>query len=265
VRGLVDTPHGQLHYREAGSGDPPLVLFHPTPRSSDNFAELMPLLAPHRRVVALDTLGYGGSDHPPKRLTIEGHAGVAVGVLDALGIERAVVIGQHTGSKTAVEVAAAYPERVDRLVLLGPYYWREEERQRGLEDTGMWSPLELKADGSHLLELWRENMDETKDAALNQRLVVDALQAGPETFHDGHWASASYAQAERLPAIRCPTLIVWDRGDLELHDRINFHRDGIAEAIADVRVVELGGPRSGSYFVNHMANDVAAAILRFLA
>ena len=62
-RRYVDLPHGQLHFRELGSG-PPLVLLHKTPSSSIQYARAMPLLAERFRTLALDTPGFGMSDAP---------------------------------------------------------------------------------------------------------------------------------------------------------------------------------------------------------
>ena len=59
--GYAQAPQGQLHYRDAGSGDP-ILLLHQTPRSLDEFAELQPLLARNHRVIAMDMVGFGGSD-----------------------------------------------------------------------------------------------------------------------------------------------------------------------------------------------------------
>ena len=61
----VDTPYGQVHLADAApvSGDAAstLVCLHQTPRSCDEYRELVPLLAPHLRVIAMDTLGMGRS------------------------------------------------------------------------------------------------------------------------------------------------------------------------------------------------------------
>ena len=57
-RYFLDTPYGQIHYVVEGSGDP-VILLHQSPRSIDEYAEVMPLLAREYRVTAMDTLGYG--------------------------------------------------------------------------------------------------------------------------------------------------------------------------------------------------------------
>ena len=82
------TPMGQVHYAEEGGGEAtPLVLLHASPRSSRVYAGLMPLLAEERRVLALDTLGSGGSAPLPPSVTMHDLARSVTGFLDAVGIE----------------------------------------------------------------------------------------------------------------------------------------------------------------------------------
>ncbi len=57
-RAFLDAPEGQIHYRTAGAGRPVLLL-HQTPRSSDEYRDVIPILARELRVVAMDTIGYG--------------------------------------------------------------------------------------------------------------------------------------------------------------------------------------------------------------
>jgi len=70
-------------------------------------------------VVAVDLIGCGGSGAPPEGVTVRDLAESVVGVMDSLGIEKAHVLGNHTGATVSVELAAGWPERVDRLVLFG--------------------------------------------------------------------------------------------------------------------------------------------------
>lgn len=61
----ADTPLGQLHYAEGGEGTPVLLL-HQTPRSWDEFREVLPLLATRRRAIAMDMYGFGMSAKPAR-------------------------------------------------------------------------------------------------------------------------------------------------------------------------------------------------------
>jgi pimeloyl-ACP methyl ester carboxylesterase len=104
VEGVQHQVHCVVDGADAGT---PLLLLHQTPRSIDEFAEVMPLLARERRVVAMDTPGYGCSDRVPGQPGVADYAGAAIDVLDGLGIERVIVVGHHTGAIIAVEMAAA--------------------------------------------------------------------------------------------------------------------------------------------------------------
>ena len=259
-RAFLDTPDGQIHYRIDGSGEPSVVLIHHTPGSSDVYRDVIPIIAQRRRVIAMDSIGLGDSDEPPRWYTIEDYAKTVIMLLDSLDIDKAVILGRHTGSKTAVEMGAAYPERVDKVVLFGPFHWKEEERQKGIAQEGRWTPGEVKADGSHLTAMWQAGRG--TDPKLNHRRVLDTLKAGEETLHAGHWASAMYRQVERLPLIKCPTLIIWASKDVEQHDTINFHRNGIAEAISDCTVAEVPGATGN--MSTEMPEEFARLILDFV-
>src|ERR1035437_6590458 len=116
-RGYADTPEGQIHYMSAGVGEP-LLLLHQT-GSSRQYRKLMPMLAEHYRIYAPDNLGSGNSDPLPANVQIPDLARSMVHFMDFLGIDKAHIFGFHTGNKIATEMAAAWPDRVDRLMLCG--------------------------------------------------------------------------------------------------------------------------------------------------
>ncbi len=109
---------GQLHYAEAGAGEP-LLLIGETPRSHHFFDPLLPLLAPHVRAIAVDLPGLGNSHALPRPMSIHAVAACMAELLDALGIGRAHVFGMHTGNKVAAALAADWPKKVRQLVLAG--------------------------------------------------------------------------------------------------------------------------------------------------
>ena len=132
-RAYADVPHGQLHFLEAGAG-PVLLLLHAVPRSARLFRNLLPVLAPHFRAIALDLPGFGQSDPLPGEVAVEGLAQVVVDLLDSLGITKASVFGIHTGNKVAAAMAAAHGERLDRLILCGQIHSIIPEK-RGRDDA----------------------------------------------------------------------------------------------------------------------------------
>ena len=128
-RAYLDTADGQIHYVTAGSG-PPVLLLHQTPRSWDEYREVIPRLARERRVIAMDTIGYGESYKPARTSDIEDYARGAIALLDGLAVRSTAVVGHHTGAVIAMELAASYPERVERLVLSACPFVDAADRER---------------------------------------------------------------------------------------------------------------------------------------
>jgi pimeloyl-ACP methyl ester carboxylesterase len=106
----------RLRYVRKGQG-PPVVLLHGLASSIYTWKDVLPPLAAHHDVVAVDMPGFGGSDVP---LRPDGAVlvGGVLGLLDRLGIARASVAGNSLGGAIAVAMAAREPARVDRLVLI---------------------------------------------------------------------------------------------------------------------------------------------------
>ena len=205
-RAFADTPSGRIHYRTAGRGEAVLML-HQTPRSSDEFLDVIPEFARHFRVVAMDTVGYGDSYRPlANDTTVEDFGTAAVELLDALGIRRAHVVGHHTGAVIAIEIAASHPERVNKLVLSAAPYVDEERRNEILTRPPV-DKVELKQDGSHLTEMWQIRMAfyPKNRSDLLTRFVTDALKA-KENIELGHHVVALYPVPEKLSLIKAPTL-----------------------------------------------------------
>ncbi|MQA24107.1 MAG: alpha/beta fold hydrolase [Micromonosporaceae bacterium] len=121
----VDVGGFSLNCHEAGPEDgTPLVLLHgggPGASAWSNFGRNLPVLASRFRVIAVDQPGFGHSDKPE----IEGQfftfsADALARLFDALGIERAHVVGNSLGGGTAVRFALRHPRRAGRLVLMAP-------------------------------------------------------------------------------------------------------------------------------------------------
>ncbi len=210
LRGYADTPLGQIHYVEAGASQAPVVLcLHQTPRSVDEFAEVLPALAARGlRAIAMDTLGFGASA-APRSHSIPVYAEGVIALLNALGLASVTVLGHHTGGVIAVEVAAQAPQRVDRLVLSSTPYTDEEFRERRRHHRGI-DVVTVHEDGSHLMELWgrRAAFYPPNRPDILTRFVRDALLSAPEDLEAGHLAVGSYRMEERLGLVRCPVLVV---------------------------------------------------------
>lgn len=118
---FVDVGGARLYYYATGTrgAGEPVVLIHGFPTSSHLWRDLAPIIPDGHRVVVLDLLGYGRSDPPKGRdLSIKGHAERVIGLLDALRISYAAIVGHDLGGGIAQYLAVRYPTRVARLALI---------------------------------------------------------------------------------------------------------------------------------------------------
>ncbi|HYK15240.1 MAG TPA: alpha/beta hydrolase [Burkholderiales bacterium] len=121
-RALVKTSMGYIHYRAAGRGAP-VVLLHMNQQSSALYLELMAVLALTVRAIAIDYPSHGMSDHITVQPTIADYARCVLEVVDALGLKTASFLGESGGAVVCIELAAAHPERVDKIVMVNcPWY-----------------------------------------------------------------------------------------------------------------------------------------------
>jgi pimeloyl-ACP methyl ester carboxylesterase len=110
----------KIFYREAGSpAAPTILLLHGFPTSSHMFRDLIPLLAPHFRVVAPDLPGFGFSDAPsPSRFayTFDRLADVMEQFTDTLGLSRYALYIFDYGAPVGLRLAIRHPERITAIV-----------------------------------------------------------------------------------------------------------------------------------------------------
>jgi pimeloyl-ACP methyl ester carboxylesterase len=120
---FVSGPVGRLHVVDAGQGTAlPVVLVHGFGGSTAVWDPQIDHLKTARRVVALDLRGHGQSDVAPRQSDYEvpAMAGDIAAVADALGLQRFALVGHSLGASVATAYAAAHPQRVAGLVMVGP-------------------------------------------------------------------------------------------------------------------------------------------------
>jgi pimeloyl-ACP methyl ester carboxylesterase len=111
--------HGhEIAYRVAGSG-PVLLLVHGMAGSSETWNHVIPAFAERYTVVAPDLLGHGESAKPRGDYSLGAHASLLRDLLNTLGYERATCIGQSLGGGIVLQFAYQFPERCERIVLVG--------------------------------------------------------------------------------------------------------------------------------------------------
>ena len=229
--GDVELSHGPLRVARMGDG-PAVVLLHQTPRSWDEYRDVIPLLAAAGyAAIALDTPGFGASAPVPEP-SIEAWAAAVHEALDALGVQQAAVVGHHTGGSIAVEVARTRPERVSALVLsstsLTDAAFRATPPDESSVDAG---------DDAETLRASRAGFYPSDRPDLLDRYVEGALTAGPERARAGHHIVAAYEMEHALPRLTMPVLLIGATADPYAHPQLARLRGALPHA----RVVEIEG------------------------
>ena len=157
------TSRGPVHYQVVGRGAP-VLLIHGWLGSWDLWLPTMKSLARDHRCYAVDLYGFGESGKRNESAQVEAYIDMVPAFLDALGIERATVIGHSMGGTTALGAAIRYPERVTRVGVVGspivgsslalllklasvPWIGRLTRRYVGLLDFGLrvYAPIVTRA------------------------------------------------------------------------------------------------------------------------
>lgn len=227
-RGFADLPHGQTHYRTAGSG-PALLAIHASPGSSRQLVNLIRDLADGATVYAPDTPGNGDStalfDREP---TIQELAEAELRFMDAMGLDKVDLYGSHTGAAIAGELAILAPDRINKVVLDGMSWLTAEELEDIIANYAF--PFVPDQDGSYLTRLFQFCRDQylffpwykhvranRRDGSLGspQDLHAWALEVmkASETYHLNYRAAFKYDAKPRLPLITVPALAIAGEND----------------------------------------------------
>ena len=228
---FVDVDGITVHYTDYGSRDATcaIVLLHGFGANTASWARVAPLLAEDCRVVAFDRPGFGLTERPPRDewqngdpYSTDAHADQTIALMDALGIERATLVGHSAGASVAVNAANRHPGRVTALVL-------EDPAVDGGGPFGWLGPVlrtpQLRRLGPLLMRrLARPTANRLLSQAHYDRSVVTtALVDGyfrpfeAKDWDRGLWefviAPRSSSPAAALGAVKVPTLVTAGRQD----------------------------------------------------
>jgi len=204
----------RLHYEEAGSG-PPLVLLQGHGLDWSFWAKQLPVYGQHFRCLALDNRGVGKSDVPSAGYGVDDMAADTLGFMDVLGIPAAHVSGFSMGGSIAMAMALRASARVLTLSLhstTGRVHPFMRHRYRLLIGATRSGDPELWAEAT-VLTAFRDTYINTHDeiveaGAARRRGARAAMTAEQVEGLIGHYlAFSTYDPGARLAAIRRPTLI----------------------------------------------------------
>ncbi|MEW6211737.1 MAG: alpha/beta fold hydrolase [Acidobacteriota bacterium] len=210
----VATVYGaKIHYLEAGTG-PAVILLHGLGGSSSNWASTIGPLSQKYRVIVPDQIGFGRSDKPFINYRVGTLVDFLNGLYRELKIERASLVGNSLGGFTAAAFALAYPQKVDRIVLVDAagFAFPKEADPRLLNAL---NPSTREGIKQIMSMVFYNKAMFANDAA------VDALYAQKIAAGDGYTVQRfieSIVRGEdvldgKLGAIKHPTLIIWGRED----------------------------------------------------
>jgi 2-hydroxymuconate-semialdehyde hydrolase len=261
----VEVDGVRLHYVEAGSG-PPLLLLHGLNGSTFGFRLLMPYLTSRFRVIALDLMGFGYSDRPQHRdYSLGAQARLVAGFLDARGIPKASVLGHSLGGAVAMHLALEYPERVERLILVSSA--SDSETRRGLRSSRLVRPL-LPVVAAFTVQNQRFRRMSLRSACYDPAFVTPEMIEGymAPTRVRGHLRALGSLMVDRrkdLPldpsAISQPVLIIWGAADRWLPAA---HGERLRALIPNSRMTVV--ENAGHLVLEEQPEESAHALVDFL-
>lgn len=244
----VEAGSVKLHYHEAGAEHAEtVILLHgggPGASAWSNFGRNLPEFAKHYRTIAVDQPGFGRSDKPTDHPQYFRHsADAVVGLMDALGIERAHFVGNSLGGGAAVRLALNHGKRAGRLVLMGPgglsVNLFAPDPTEGVKNLGRFGAKPSRERMAAFLRIMVHDQALITDELIDERFAaantpesLAAMRAmgmsfaHPETYEEG----MLWREAHRL---RQRVLLIWGR-----EDRVN-PLDGALVAVKTIPRAQL--------------------------
>ena len=225
---------GRLHYVEAGRGDP-VILLHGGHGSWTHWVANIDALATSRRVLALDQPGFGASFTPQPEYTLEQYAQTVSGLMDALQLERAALVGFSFGCVVATATAAREPARVSHLVITnapgtGARNPEVAGIQQRLSQIARSQSLKAAAIGS-LRELQLYNHELIDDGVID--LMMKNVRGTRRITKDISRTSGTLAL---LQQVRQPVLVLLGEHDHHQLYRLDERRANILAAAPQARI-----------------------------
>ncbi|HAP78248.1 MAG TPA: alpha/beta hydrolase [Acidimicrobiaceae bacterium] len=248
----------KVYFEDTGGDGPPVILGHGFLMDHEMFAPQVEALRDHYRVITWDERGFGLTEFDGQPFTYWDSARDCLGLLDHLGIDRAVVGGMSQGGFLSLRAALLAPERVRALILLdsGTLLYTDEQRAANQGMVDLWlavGPVDdlAQAVATIIIDDPVENPKWiAKWQARPKELMAEPARCLMERDDISH----------RLAEITCPVLVVHGMEDtaIEMHD---------AEATAAALVGCGGVVKVGGAHAANLTNPepVNAAILDFLA
>ena len=213
-KGDVDVNGINIHYDRTGRGKPPFILLHGITDSGRTWAPVAEVLTEKYDVIMPDAYGHGLSARIDKSIPQQSHVDHLYGLIDALGLQRPLLMGHSMGAGTVAGIASQYPDLPRAIVLEDPA-WRDPEpglspeeiltRKRRSRMVARWTGILQQKSSNELISHCRKNNPTWPEAELapwaDSKLQFDmsfytAMRSNDRTYR------------ETASKISCPTLLI---------------------------------------------------------
>jgi aminoacrylate hydrolase len=236
----VAVADGEIYYEESGKG-PPLLFVSGLGGVGRYWQPQLAAFGARFRTIIYDQRGTGASDRKQRKFSIDQMAAEAVGLMDALKVERADVVGLSTGGAIGQTMAVEHPQRVGRLVMCStwthcdPWFRRMfEARKRMYLEAG--TDLHQMF---HPLWLYPPDYVNEHDAELDEERKKSTAGAPPVEVSTGRIdALLAFDRRATLARIKAPTLIITSEND---YITPSYYAEALARAIPGSKLAKLDG------------------------
>ena len=219
-----------IHYKEAGAGERTFILLHPFGGSTYSWREVIDEFAQYGKVIAYDRPAFGLTERPLPGDWEENPYGMKANVeilrelLDSMGVEKAVLVGNSAGGGVAVAFALEYPERIDELILVDPGVGGGRGPQfPAWALPVMWTP-QMRHLGPLMMRDYQESLprtlergwfDQTKltNEIRERHLQILKIKNWDKAFYELTFAPAYPELRPLLPNLTVPVLVVAGQED----------------------------------------------------
>ena len=267
---FVDVEGARLYYYAAGTrgtGEP-VVFLHGFPTSGHLWGDVVTQMPSGHRLVVVDLLGYGRSDPPGGRsLTLRAHAERVVGLLDALGIRTACVVGHELGGGVAQALALDWPSRVSRMALIASVAF-DGWPTRDVRVARALLPLLRLLPATWLLPIVRAELERGYFDSVHATHSIAKYQRAFASDEGRHVLLAHLAALDgretislgaRLGEIMIPTAVIWGSHDPFLRTSVGAR---LARSISGATLDVLSGARH--FTPEEEPRDIAGILGRLL-
>ena len=254
------------HFIEAGAGEP-LVLLHGIPQSWNMWRPILPALAEHFRVIALDLKGYGQSHTGRGDYRHEGVAQQVIALLNTLNIEHFSLFSHDRGTVQADHMVARIAPRVRRWVRGSQHLWHYHPdlspQEHWFTDLETRDILQQPAALASRFFGWACKYAIPREAMV--RTIQEFSRPGVGLAVERYFQSSTFRQewldrrTRLIDAWQCPTLVL--QGSDEPPMPREFYTDDVAARLPDARIAFVDG---GHFYVEENPDGTLEAALNFL-